>query len=305
MRLFLFSIYLLLVSAIAQPQPKINQQADFSILNNRETAYRFQTLYFDSADGKRHYRVYVGIPKTTPPPSGFPVLYALDGNAVLAELTTPRLKALAAGKKPILVLIGYNTELRLNSAARAYDYTPPDENGMEYADAIQPNRRNGGAAAFLTLLRMQIQPSVVKLANINLHEQTLWGHSYGGLFVLYTLLNKPMMFQHYVAADPSLWVRKGLMLKQWQNGQYPILADQTTLVLLKSGRANAPAVNTAAQALYQAVKAVPENSTEQLANKWANTPHLQVHYQVYPNQNHGSLFAYAFEAALNRFTAKH
>src|SRR5690606_6559257 len=36
-------------------------------------------------------------------------------------------------------------------------------------------------------------------------RQTLYGHSYGGLFVLHALRTQPGAFQRYVAASPSLW----------------------------------------------------------------------------------------------------
>ncbi|MCX2717543.1 alpha/beta hydrolase-fold protein [Helicobacter sp. MIT 21-1697] len=41
------------------------------------------------------------------------------------------------------------------------------------------------------------------------HKELLFGHSFGGLFVLYTLLHKPRSFNHYVCASPSLWWGEG------------------------------------------------------------------------------------------------
>ena len=44
------------------------------------------------------------------------------------------------------------------------------------------------------------------------HKELLFGHSFGGLFVLYTLLSKPQSFTHYVCASPSLWWGEGKFL---------------------------------------------------------------------------------------------
>jgi len=37
------------------------------------------------------------------------------------------------------------------------------------------------------------------------HHRTFIGHSLGGFFVVYTLLNKPDLFSNYIAISPSLW----------------------------------------------------------------------------------------------------
>jgi hypothetical protein len=42
----------------------------------------------------------------------------------------------------------------------------------------------------------------------------LVGHSYGGLFTMHTLLNKPQLFNSYVAIDPSLWWDEQKLAKQ-------------------------------------------------------------------------------------------
>ncbi|WP_187979702.1 hypothetical protein [Pseudomonas oryzihabitans] len=48
--------------------------------------YSFETHLLDSADGKRRYRVYIGIPKQPAPMMGYPALFLLDGDAALAQL---------------------------------------------------------------------------------------------------------------------------------------------------------------------------------------------------------------------------
>src|SRR5690606_664456 len=48
--------------------------------------YRFETHDLASVDGARHYRIWIGVPKAPAPAAGHPVIYLLDGNAVMADL---------------------------------------------------------------------------------------------------------------------------------------------------------------------------------------------------------------------------
>lgn len=63
---------------------------------------------------------------------------------------------------------------------------------------------SGGAANFLAFIRDELIPYINKKYPSN-GDNTLWGHSYGGLFVVNALLQSPATFKSYIAADPSLW----------------------------------------------------------------------------------------------------
>ncbi len=65
-----------------------------NIADRGSAVYHFSVHQFDSADGKRLYRVWTGVPDTSPPPSGYPVLYMLDGNALMDRLSDELLKQL-------------------------------------------------------------------------------------------------------------------------------------------------------------------------------------------------------------------
>ena len=307
--LFLTALLLTAHSHAAAP-PDMSRRADFSVLAAPESGYRFHTLDFPAADGKTPIRVYAGIPEAAPPPEGFPALFALDGNALPELLNTATLRRLAAEAPTVLVLIGYANDLRFDATARAYDYTPPDAHGQALADNFDPTRQNGGAAAFLQLLTTQIRPAAAKLAPLNPERQTLWGHSYGGLFVLYALLQQPDAFTQYIAADPALWWQQGLFLQQAKAAfRRPLsFPPHTQLWLQKSGRnARKAAVDAEQQkriaARNRALAAVPPDAAATLAARLNKLPGLSVHYQDYPQHSHGSLLASSFQTALTRASA--
>ncbi|WP_066567660.1 alpha/beta hydrolase [Snodgrassella sp. CFCC 13594] len=299
----LWLCFLCLLSSLVMAQPDLTRKADLSVLQQTNSGYQFHTLPFHSADGLRHYRVFVGVPQKKAPTRGFATFYALDGNAMLEMLTPQRLKTLAATPNaPVIVMLGYATDLRLDAASRAYDYTISHPETPVAVDALHPERRNGGADIFLQLLRTQIMPSVDKLAPINRAQQTLWGHSYGGLFVIHTLFTQPQLFQRYIAADPAIWVHEGAILAEQQRFMQPgMIESNTQLWLMKSGTPNSGTQHARSpnQTRQRARQAIPRDALMTLGQQLSQAHSaLHVYYQTYPEDTHGSLFPKSFQAAL-------
>ncbi|MBX9332605.1 prolyl oligopeptidase family serine peptidase, partial [Serratia marcescens] len=193
-------------------RPDLERKIGTTVADSDSADYRFSDLRFTSADGQRHYRVRIAQPRQAPAPDGYPTVYFLDGNAVLMGLNPALLAKLAAAKRPpVLVMIGYDNDLRIDAAGRAYDYTPPLPAGLK-----QPPRGGGGADAFLQLIETRIKPAIAAKLAVDPQRQTLWGHSYGGLFVLHTLFTHPTAFQRYIAVEPSLWWGNGMILQEAQ-----------------------------------------------------------------------------------------
>ncbi len=62
----------------------------------------------------------------------------------------------------------------------------------------------GGAENFLGFIKNELIPYINNTYPSN-GDNTLWGHSLSGMFVIYALLNEPTAFKSYIAADPSVW----------------------------------------------------------------------------------------------------
>ena len=280
-------------AAPAEPAPRGNQpqQADLSALEKPDSGYRFVTRRLLSEDGKRRYRVYIGIPKQPAPSGGFPVLYALDGNAAAAYLDDAAFARLR--KNPvILVLVAPDSSLRIDRAQRAWDYTPPVSGQTCLHDPIDPALCNGGALGFFRLLTGKIRPLVTEAAPMqDVRRQTLWGHSYGGLFVLYAFLYAPQSFSRYVAADPSLWLRGGSGLPDTDGLDARLGRGTRNIWLHKSGGALPGALQGK----------IPPPDPERLrrfAEQVDALPNVSAFYQEYPAETHGSLMKISFQAAL-------
>ncbi|SDS12845.1 hypothetical protein SAMN05216198_1241 [Halopseudomonas litoralis] len=155
---------------------------------------------------RRSYRIFVSVPTAPPPASGYPVVYVLDGNAKFAPLA---LQARGAelgmgdglGQPVIIVGIGYPIDGLYDFKARAEDYTPVLPDSQTERTAV----RQSNAALFLRFIQEELKPLIASRFPVDPQQQSLFGHSYGGLFTLYTLFQMPDAFQNYIAASPSLW----------------------------------------------------------------------------------------------------
>jgi hypothetical protein len=149
-----------------------------------------------SADGKRAYAVHVVSPLHSRPDTVLPTLVALDGDLVLEALH-------AMPSCPLrVVTISHATDRK---PGRAYDYTPPLAHRHALHDPRVPAWRAGGADAFLDVVVGTLMPVVAADYGVDPTRQVLYGHSYGGLFVLHALSTRPRAFSAFIAASPALW----------------------------------------------------------------------------------------------------
>jgi hypothetical protein len=65
-------------------------------------------------------------------------------------------------------------------------------------------KASGGADDFLGFIKNELIPYVNKNYPSN-GDNTIWGHSLSGMFVIYALLKEPTTFKSYIAVDPSVW----------------------------------------------------------------------------------------------------
>jgi predicted alpha/beta superfamily hydrolase len=277
-------LYLAMALALAAPaalaKPEREQKMDTSLLQRQDLAYRFSQLDLDSADGQRHYRLWVGKPDRPAPAAGYPVLWMLDGNAALGALDSAQLSKLAAGQAPLLVAVGYQTDQRIDRAGRTYDYTPSVPGQAQQRDPLT-GQPSGGVDAFFDLLSQRMRPSVAAVAPIDLQRQTLWGHSYGGLAVLHALFTRPAEFSDYAAASPSLWWRNGVIVGEAQGLQQRLGDHRPRLLLMRGG--DEPSSPRAS------MKNDGERPAQALIADLADVQGLQVRFERFDGLGHGPM----------------
>ena len=302
-KLWLPLLVLLVTAGLrAEPRPEPT-----SPLRERPSSpYTVHTDRVPSIDGKRHFRVVTCIPRKGPTGQGHPVVYALDGNAVMHHLSEARLEAVSAGEAPVIVAIGYETDALYELKSRAFDYTPARRDGSHIIDPLDPARTGGGARGFLDFLEKRVIPLVEGRSRIDPRRRVLFGHSYGGLFVLSALLERPDLFRTYVSADPSLWWDSGDFHRQLMLRSASLDLVGRRILLLKGGLEEPnPAARRDPERLRlrnRLLAGIPRDATLEVLRALAARPGTQTRYLEFGHLSHGPLFPVSLELALQAAT---
>ncbi|WP_075352202.1 alpha/beta hydrolase-fold protein [Algoriphagus marinus] len=176
----------------------------FSIISEAKAQFLSQigikdSVYSEVLEESRVF--YVQFPEGFDPESDrkYPIAFILDGENLLPALSVTQ-RFYMGGFLPDMILIGVS-----NQENRTRDLTP---------SVVEPSYGpNGEADQFLRFVGEELIPYVEENYPAS-DYRTLIGHSYGGLFSIYTLIHQPELFENYLAIDPSLDWDDQLMLKQ-------------------------------------------------------------------------------------------
>ena len=132
----------------------------------------------------------------------YPVLYLLDGlGNIKHEIGTVELLT-DSGIIPPMIIVG------IESLDRSRDLTPSRAGQGVYGGVGDSGiQQSGGASKFLQFLEEELIPFVE--SNFRTHPyRLLEGHSFGGLFSTYALMEKPDIFDAFIIQAPALWWNK-------------------------------------------------------------------------------------------------
>lgn len=205
-RLILFAslTFLFLQSAFAQQNNQVQYLKETGIIDS---------IYSNTLKESRE--IYIQLPENYDPGSAqkYPVVFVLDGEVFLPTVSNVH-DFYSGGFIPEMVLIGIS-----NHQNRTRDLTTSTiktKYGMPF------NEENGEAEHFLKFIEKELIPYIENKYQVS-NFRTLIGHSYGGLFTLYSLIHHPDLFTNYIAIDPSLdWNDQKLI-----NDAKEILATQS------------------------------------------------------------------------------
>lgn len=155
------------------------------------------------------YTVDIFVPEMECPVGGFPVIYVLDGLSYF-EIAKKTIElqcknALKTKVKPAVV-VGINHGLETMRPRRFYDFTAPAKEYI-YPDRMQNMIPDavGGAENFYLFIENELKPIIHHDFTVNTSDETLFGHSLGGYYALWSLFHHPNFFAKYVALSPSIW----------------------------------------------------------------------------------------------------
>jgi len=128
----------------------------------------------------------------------YPVLYLLDGGAHLQHASAAVDYLSLRGIIPDMIIVA------IHNIDRSRDFSPV------HVDNIPTS---GGAEKFLKFLSRELVPKMdesYRTAGFNI----LLGHSFGGTFIGYSLLEKPNLFDAYLAVSPALMYADNYVVKE-------------------------------------------------------------------------------------------
>ncbi len=147
----------------------------------------------------RPYDLFISLPENYyASKQAYPVLYVLDGwhFPLMAFLQGNNIYS---KRMPQVIIVNIGQSPASDAMAlRARDFSPtpiPQSLGGG----------GGGAAMFLDFLEHELIPLIDRTYRTDRADRGLLGHSMGGKFALYTLEQRPGLFQRIVVASPALF----------------------------------------------------------------------------------------------------
>ncbi|MBS0038628.1 MULTISPECIES: alpha/beta hydrolase [Neisseria] len=139
------------------------------------------------------------------PSEGYPVLFVLDGEAFFPALYNIMQSLMpnpvTRSNAPCLIVgIGYTTGSVRDLTQRAADYTPP------LGDNATADERQqfGQADRFAAFIDSELTAFLESKYRLDKNETAVFGHSFGALFGLYSLLSHRRFRRHWLVS-PSIW----------------------------------------------------------------------------------------------------
>lgn len=155
-----------------------------------------QTFSIHSDAVNDDYEIYISLPLGYGTgDTKYKTLYVLDANVTFGMTHDIQTLLSFEPENPAMIIIGIGyKDFGSWIKKRARDYLPSHVNSAP---------GSGGADLFLTFLEAQLIPHINKTYRTN-ESRIIYGHSTAALFGIYTLFERPDLFEGYIITSPSV-----------------------------------------------------------------------------------------------------
>ncbi|WP_341987902.1 alpha/beta hydrolase-fold protein [Azorhizobium sp. AG788] len=266
------------------------------------------TVQFELAPraGGAPYRIFLRIPPGAPPAGGWPTLYLLDGNAVIGTAADAlRVQAAYPTGTGIadaaVIAIGYPTDGAYDSVRRSWDMGPPPGATYPPHSPDGPEVKTGGADQFLAFITDELKPEIASRLPVDPTRQAIFGHSFGGLFVLHALFTRPDAFASWIAISPAIWWEEAVVLKSAARFEAAPRPARLFLAAAEYEQALAPfhlrlEDHVERRARYAANRVV--DNARDLAARLGALPGVQAEFALLEGETHMSVLPVAINRAI-------
>jgi len=221
------------------------------------------------------------------PDEKYPTVYVLDANFYFPMLAEVVKQYETAGLLPpmILVGIGYQSFAEMDSL-RVRDYLYPA--GIPSDEMKTP----GGGKNFNDFITKQLIPHIDTRFRTQAQHRSLLGHSFGGYFTLYALLNQlssnTSAFDNIASASPSLWYNNYYLNQLTEALKTRKSTNHLTVFLSAGGKEDL-------QWNIEPVKKLSQSIAE------VKAPDVNLQYSIYNDLDHMDTALITFIKALQTF----
>ena len=168
---------------------------------------RSKMVTIEDTETARKYTLFVQLPKSynTSPSKDYPVIYTTDAPYSFPIIVSSMRMPVNVGQMEEAVIVGLSYSLESKGVeSRVRDYTPAIANSWKL--------ETGLAAEYLSFIRRDVLTFIESTYRVDVNRRTFIGHSLGGLFGGYVLMQSPETFSNYVLVSPSVWFNDDYLL---------------------------------------------------------------------------------------------
>lgn len=154
---------------------------------------------------KEERSIKIQLPESYNPGSDdkYGVIYVTDGEWAMNLFSFIYKFAQDENYVPPAIIVAIPNKYINNKNQRGRDFLPVDVSGQA---------KSVGAGNFLSFIKNELIPYINNKYPTN-GTNSIYGHSYGGVFVLYTLLTEPQLFKAYYTSDAPFSWNKDYLIK--------------------------------------------------------------------------------------------
>lgn len=252
------------------------------------------TLYAEH--NQQHYLIDVFLPIGYQPKTSeyqfpkYPVIYIVNSRPLALMAAAGRYDMQMARELPTAIIVGIgfadNEGNSRNSLAwHTRDFTPTKDDEWDMAKTVGSG---GNAKDFMNFINEQLKPFINSTYVVNERDQTLVGHSFGGLFATYVLFNHTDEFDRYVISSPSLWWDNQISFDfeiEYASNHQDLAKKVYISVGSEEFKSGSQEMVNNNRKMYQALLR-------------RNYPNLQINHRVFDDESHASVMGVSIRKGL-------
>ena len=242
---------------------------------------KIDSVHSKILDENRKLMVYV--PNGNSNSETYPVIYILDGDAHFTSVVGMTQHLSQNNIIPQMMVVA------IPNTNRTRDLTPTKALPSPPMVPKDLSDQSGGGKNFLTFLEKELFTHIENNYPTSTYRMLI-GHSFGGLFVMDALYDKPELFTSYISIDPSMWWDNKKLLASYKNADLKETKYKNKSLYLGIANTLEPGMDTTSVRNAQGPMVDHINSIFETRDILRNSKLSSIEFnsKYYKNDSHGS-----------------